>query len=105
MPFSSLRHRAVLSQDAFRVVLLSCCLSVVHLFGLLVALYLLVDRLSEPDMPEKDKNHVCTTAVFCPFYYVFKVRGSKCPFWGGYVVSRRTVLWVFFSTNLPLENC
>ena len=85
MPFSSLRLRAVLSQDAFRVVLLSCCLSVVHLFGLLVALYLLVDRLSEPDMPEKDKNHVCTTAVFCPFYYVFKVRDVLNVYFGGWL--------------------
>ena len=94
----------------FRVAFIGGCLSFFHSIGILISgkffspsfcntstiidmeyfdifqVYLLVERLLEPDMPEKPINHVCTTAFFCPFYRSFggltgisiQLTGSVC---------------------------
>ena len=38
--------------------------------GILVSAYLMTDRILEPDLPEKPHFHVCTEALFCPFYRI-----------------------------------
>ncbi len=57
----------------FRVVIIASCLCLLHAAGLAVAVYILADRLTDPDMPEKPVKHICTSAIMCPFYYLFEV--------------------------------
>ena len=45
-------------------------LFLVCIAGILVSAYLMTDRILEPDMPEKPHFHVCTEALFCPFYRI-----------------------------------
>ena len=59
------------SQTSCRVLLIGVTLSVLHTAGVLISTYLMTDRILEPDLPEKPIFHVCTEAVFCPFYRVF----------------------------------
>ena len=58
------------SVTALRALIIGLFLSLVHVCGVLLSVYLLVTRVLEPDMPEKSMNHVCTTAIFCPMYRV-----------------------------------
>jgi len=56
------------SQSSRAVLLIGIFLSFIHLIGLLISVYYLVDRLIEPDQSERSIKHVCTTALMCPFY-------------------------------------
>ena len=58
------------SQTTCRVLLIGVVLSVLHTSGILVSAYLMTDRLLEPELPEKPAFHVCTEALFCPFYRI-----------------------------------
>ena len=58
------------SQTALRALIIGVFLTLVHICGVLLSVYLLVTRVLEPDMPEKPINHICTTAIFCPLYRV-----------------------------------
>ena len=58
------------SQTSCRVLLIGVVFSILHTAGILVSAYLMTDRLLEPDMPEKPQFHVCTEALFCPFYRI-----------------------------------
>jgi len=62
---------SILSSKSSRAVLLiGIVLSFLHLLGLLISVYYLVDRLLEPDQSERSIKHVCTTALLCPFYRI-----------------------------------
>ena len=58
------------SQTSCRVLLIGIVFSVLHTAGILVSAYLMTDRFLEPDLPEKPVFHVCTEALFCPFYRI-----------------------------------
>ena len=60
------------SQAVCRVVIIGSCLSFIHSVGLIVAIAVLVERLMDPEMPEKAVNHICTTAILCPLYNYFE---------------------------------
>jgi len=60
---------SILSSHSSRAVLLiGIVLSFIHLIGILLSAYYLVERLIEPDLSERSIKHVCTTALMCPFY-------------------------------------
>ena len=58
------------SQTSCRVLLIGLVFSILHTAGILVSAYLMTDRILEPDLPEKPQFHVCTEALFCPFYVI-----------------------------------
>ena len=58
------------SQTSCRVLLIGVVFSILHTAGILVSAYLMTDRILEPDLPEKPQFHVCTEALFCPFYRI-----------------------------------
>ena len=58
------------SQTSCRVLLIGIVFSILHTAGILVSAYLMTDRILEPDLPEKPQFHVCTEALFCPFYVI-----------------------------------
>ena len=63
-------HLLLTSQTSCRVMLIGIVFSVLHTAGILVSAYLMTERLLEPDLPEKPVFHVCTEALFCPFYRI-----------------------------------
>ena len=63
-------HLLLTSQTSCRVMLIGIVFSVLHTAGILVSAYLMTERLLEPDLPEKPVFHVCTEALFCPFYII-----------------------------------
>ena len=58
------------SQTSCRVLLIGVVFSVLHTAGILISTYLMTDRILEPDLPEKPAFHICTEAIFCPFYRI-----------------------------------
>ena len=52
-----------------RAIIVGICLSVIHVAGIIVSIYILGVRLADPDMPEKAVYHVCTSAILCPAYF------------------------------------
>lgn len=58
------------SQTSRAVLLIGIVLSFIHMTGTLISVYYLIDRIMEPDKSERSENHVCTTALMCPFYRI-----------------------------------
>ena len=106
-------HLMLTSQTSCRVMLIGIVFSVLHTAGILVSAYLMTERLLEPDLPEKPVFHVCTEALFCPFYRILtglngiavQLLGSGKNFLASYNVFKRDIfLWGSRVSRLHLAS-
>ena len=89
------------SQTSCRVLMIGIVLSVLHTAGILVSAYLMTDRILEPDLPEKPVFHVCTEALFCPFYRILTgLSGITVQ-----LIGSSKLLEIFVHSNSKRNNC